>query len=894
MFKQFLVAAFLAALALAMPTAASAAIDIGLVVDGSGSIDDSDWKLQREGFSTALRDSANVPLDGSVAITVVQFSSGTQVEVPRTVIDSKEKLDAVVAKIESMEQRQGGTDPDNGITAGLEALKPFRDDTKTVLCLSSDGTGADLTDSVAAAKAGGIERFSVIGIDDYGNTEQLRSYYGPHIYGGGAMTIARNTVEFASLIAGSCFGDAVTLRALEVNQGAQDWHNSKTLLELRDTVVRAFVETPPIDRLPPSGPDEAFLRAVRAGGHRDSVTPVTLHVAGVGLDATSLVTDQAFDAPQVVLTPAFARRLHPRVVYWGLVVRLQPGTPMGRFEHDVDALVPDESIAYQTLPTTRAKVERAVRPESGALTIFAIVVALIGLFVVGQTLARQTVLDAGDHATLRGLGCARWQLFTLAMARTALAAGLGAVVALTGAFLLSPMMPIGVARLAEPSPGFDFDGLVLLAGAALVFLAVMVLEVLPAWHAAVVSDPRPSRRHRLVELSIRAGMPPVPAAGVRMALDPATDAGTVPVRTTISSALVAVAAVTAALVIAASLGHLVRTPRLYGWNWDATVAVNGDETGQTAQRTAAAVHALRTEPGIGTFARFDISTLQLGGHPVTTIGTRPGSRPSFVIAAGRRPRTPHAIALGARTMQTLGVRIGDRVTATDREGRPVPLGVVGRVVLPALGTYVGSDKTSPGEGALVSESALAELAPRFDSHDFVVDFAAGTSTRQQRSAIARVRRIGASEDTAFGVPQPADIVAYREVRSTPTLLAAALAALATLTLAHGLISSVRRRRRELGMLKTMGFTRRQVSAAISWQATTVILIALAIGVPLGIVGGRWAWTGLANNLGTVADPLVPGGTLALGALVVLVAGNLVAYLPGRVASRLGPAAAFEE
>ncbi len=245
MFKQFLVAAFLAALALAVPTTASAAIDIGLVVDGSGSIDDSDWKLQREGFSTALRDSANVPLDGSVAITVVQFSSGTQVEVPRTVIDSKEKLDAVVAKIESMEQRQSGTDPDAGIIAGLEALKPFRDDTKTVLCLSSDGTGGDLTDSVAAAKTGGIERFSVIGIDDYGNTEQLRSYYGPHVYGGGAMTIARNTVEFASLIAGSCFGDAVTLRALEVNQGAQDWHNSKTLLEVRDTVVRAFVETPP-------------------------------------------------------------------------------------------------------------------------------------------------------------------------------------------------------------------------------------------------------------------------------------------------------------------------------------------------------------------------------------------------------------------------------------------------------------------------------------------------------------------------------------------------------------------------------------------------------------------------------------------------------------------------
>ena len=185
-----------------------------------------------------------MPLDGSVAITVVQFSSGTQVEVPRTLIDSKEKLDGVVAKIEAMQQRQGGTDPDSGIDAATEALKPYREDTKQVLCLSSDGTGGDLADSVARAKGAGIQRFSVIGIDDFGNTDQLRAYYGPHVYGGGAMTIARNTVEFASLIAGSCFGDAVTLRALEVNQGAQDWHNSKTLLQARETIVRAFVETP--------------------------------------------------------------------------------------------------------------------------------------------------------------------------------------------------------------------------------------------------------------------------------------------------------------------------------------------------------------------------------------------------------------------------------------------------------------------------------------------------------------------------------------------------------------------------------------------------------------------------------------------------------------------------
>lgn len=235
----------LAALALAAPASAAAeTVDIGLVIDGSGSIDSRDWALQREGFSTALRDPANVPLDGSVAISVVQFSSGTQVEVPRTVIDSQATLDGVVQAIEGMRQRNGGTDPQTGITAGVAALAPLREDAKSVLCLSSDGTGGSLTSSVAAAKAAGIQRLSVIGIDDGGNTQQLRSYYGPHVFGGGAMTIARNTAEFATLIAGSCFGDAVTLRALEVNQGAQDWRNSKTLLQLRETVVRAFVETP--------------------------------------------------------------------------------------------------------------------------------------------------------------------------------------------------------------------------------------------------------------------------------------------------------------------------------------------------------------------------------------------------------------------------------------------------------------------------------------------------------------------------------------------------------------------------------------------------------------------------------------------------------------------------
>ena len=56
-----------------------------------------------------------------------------------------------------------------------------------------------------------------------------------------------------------------------------------------------------------------------------------------------------------------------------------------------------------------------------------------------------------------------------------------------------------------------------------------------------------------------------------------------------------------------------------------------------------------------------------------------------------------------------------------------------------------------------------------------------------------------------------------------------------------LVSSVRRRRKDLAILKTLGFLRRQLMLVIGWQATSFSVFALLIGIPLGVVGGRSAW-----------------------------------------------------
>jgi hypothetical protein len=73
---------------------------------------------------------------------------------------------------------------------------------------------------------------------------------------------------------------------------------------------------------------------------------------------------------------------------------------------------------------------------------------------------------------------------------------------------------------------------------------------------------------------------------------------------------------------------------------------------------------------------------------------------------------------------------------------------------------------------------------------------------------------------------------------------------------------------------------------VAWQATTLTLLALALGIPIGIAVGRWIWTAFSNQLGIVPSPAVPLPTLLLAVPATLLLANLIAYLPGRAAGRV--------
>ncbi len=109
-----------------------------------------------------------------------------------------------------------------------------------------------------------------------------------------------------------------------------------------------------------------------------------------------------------------------------------------------------------------------------------------------------------------------------------------------------------------------------------------------------------------------------------------------------------------------------------------------------------------------------------------------------------------------------------------------------------------------------------------------------------------------------------------------------------LSLALTVLSLVRRRRHELALLKTIGMTRRQIRAVVAWQVTLTLLIAVVIGGPLGVVGGRLAWRAFAGALGVVPIVEVPLAVLILGLAALVLAGNLLAALPAAVAARTRP------
>jgi predicted lysophospholipase L1 biosynthesis ABC-type transport system permease subunit len=206
--------------------------------------------------------------------------------------------------------------------------------------------------------------------------------------------------------------------------------------------------------------------------------------------------------------------------------------------------------------------------------------------------------------------------------------------------------------------------------------------------------------------------------------------------------------------------------------------------------------------------------------------------------------------------------------------RTHPLRVVGTVLV--YDTW----EQLPGVGALVDHRLLLEVEPGAPMTDYVVRFEPG----QAEAGVAALRAEFGRQVTEPVVPGA--VRNLQRVSSWPALLAALVGLLAIAMFVHALLLMVRRERRQLAVLRALGFRRGQLGATVCWYASALVVPALLVGVPLGVAVGRWGWGALAADLGVPAAPVVPvaelGVVIAGAVLLVNIAAAPLTWKAARV------------
>ena len=337
--------------------------------------------------------------------------------------------------------------------------------------------------------------------------------------------------------------------------------------------------------------------------------------------------------------------------------------------------------------------------------------------------------------------------------------------------------------------------------------------------------------------------------------------------------------VVATATFGASLDTLVSHPALYGWNWTYALSA-GNNTPYIPRQHAATV--LDHDPSVQAWAGVYFATFRIDDQTVPVLGASPDAPVGPPVLSGHGLDAPGQVVLGAATLAQLHKHLGDTVEVHTGAAESVRLRIVGTATLPSLGVS-GTLHTEMGTGALLSYQLIPGAASS-QPNNILVTLRPGANPATALRTLQQLVPASNGGDVA-SVQRPAEIVNYRSMGTTPAFLGAALATGAITALGLTLIASVRRRRRDLALLKTLGFTRRQLAAAVAWQSSVAVAAGSIIGVPVGIALGRFLWDLFARQIDVVPQPAVPGVTVILITLGALVLANIAAALPGRVAAR---------
>ncbi|MFJ9446169.1 FtsX-like permease family protein [Kitasatospora sp. NPDC101235] len=239
------------------------------------------------------------------------------------------------------------------------------------------------------------------------------------------------------------------------------------------------------------------------------------------------------------------------------------------------------------------------------------------------------------------------------------------------------------------------------------------------------------------------------------------------------------------------------------------------------------------------------------------------------VVNGRPATGPNEIEAGPSFLRQHGLKVGDKLTLL-LDGRQLPVTLVGEEDEGNPRAFASNDAT---RAALTDDPHVVE---------YDVKLARGADAEAYRKAVSDA---DPSLSTSVFDPDLAGPVAA--VIAFTTIFTVLLSVVAALGVFNTLLLTIRERRRDLGMLKSIGMTPRQVVVmtvtSVAWQG----VVSGIIGIPVGVVAHRL----LVEHVGTIifreetidiwSAPLLVG--LALAGVAIAVLGALV---PARSAARL--------
>ena len=584
--------------------------------------------------------------------------------------------------------------------------------------------------------------------------------------------------------------------------------------------------------------------------------PATL----VGVTESPSDFDEA--SPQMVFSRAYLGA-HPEVgvVQTIIEVHLDEGAEP-RTVMDAVHRMPYGEDAYSTTDRVVSdSARRAVRFQVTALWLVSALSTLAAAVVIVQVVSRTVRVSDDERRSILAIG---WQRSHLAVERViegVIAAAMAAPIAAVIAYAITSRFPVGLLRLLEPTPGARADWTLTVLGVFLVVAVVTTAAVLVGLGRHATTATRDASGSVGTKIVARGASMPL-AVGISFAS--ADIHGRRPWGSRVAGA-VGIAGLVGSAIVGLSLTRIVEHPASWGVNFDTLV---GNPYNSSAEDV---VGPVSSNPNVADVTGANIGSVTINGSNVATIGfdSVKGDLAPTVLR-GRDPLQPNELGIGAEVARHLDVDIGDTVEVAGTSGEASPFTIVGIVVVPG----------NAGDGAAMIFDSYERLNPGAIENIALANFAEGAPA----AAIEELLEVGYSPPDAL--PTPTSVQALQRVTAAPLLLGIVLAVLLFLGCAYLLATSVRARQRDLAILRALGSDSRQLRAIVHWQASLVGVTIMLIGVPLGILLGRWIIELLTTALGIVPGAEVPVPVIGLFALLPVVVANGLALLPGRRASRV--------